>query len=34
MTTPISFDTADHQFLEREAIPHDVIPLEIGHLSS
>jgi len=33
MTTYTSCDTAD-QFLVQEAIPHDVIPLEIGYLSS
>ena len=34
MTTPISCDTTDHQFLVQEAILDDVIPVEIGYLSS
>jgi len=34
MTTPTSCDTADHQFLVQEAILDDVIPVEIGYLSS
>ena len=34
ITTPTSCDTADHQFLAQEAILDDVIPVEIGYLSS
>jgi len=34
MTPPTRCDTADHQFLVQEAIPHAVIPLEIGFFSS
>jgi len=34
MTTPTSCDTADHQFLVQEAMLDDVIPVEIGNLSS
>ena len=34
MTTPTSCGTADHQFLEQETILDDVIPVEIGYLSS
>jgi len=34
MTKPTSCDTAKHQFLAQEAIPHDVMPSEIGYLSS
>jgi len=33
-TTPTRYDTAAHQFLVQEAIPHDVMPSEIGYLSS
>jgi len=34
MITPTSCDTADHQFLVQETILDDVIPVEIGYLSS
>jgi len=34
MTTPTRYDTTDHQFLVQEAIPVDVMPLEIDYLSS
>jgi len=34
MATPTMCDAADHQILEQEAIPHDVMPLEIGYFSS
>jgi len=34
MTTLTSCDTADHQFLVQEAILDDVIPVDIGYLSS
>jgi len=34
MNTPNMCDTADHQFLIQEATPDDVMPLDIGHLSS
>jgi len=34
MTTTTSCDTADHQLLVQEAVLDDVIPVEIGYLSS
>jgi len=34
MTTPTRGDIADHQFLIQEAIPDDVLQLEIGYLPS
>jgi len=34
MTAPTRCDTEDHQFLVQDAIPHDMMPLEIGYLSS
>jgi len=34
MTTPTGCDTADHHFLVQEAVLDDVMPVEIGYLSS
>jgi len=34
ITTSTRYDIVDHQFLVQEAIPHDVMPLEIDYLSS
>jgi len=34
MTTPTRCDTADHLFVEQGAMPHDMVPLEIGYFSS
>ena len=34
ITTPTRCDTVDNRFLAQEAILDDVVPLEIGYLSS
>jgi len=34
MTTRTKCEPADHHFLAQEAMPNDLIPLEIGYLRS